>query len=600
MRLTFIFIFSFLVIVQAFSQQNDLYLADEYFSQGEYDKAYTKYRDLSSKNQNIPLIYQNYLVSLKNLSKLDEAQKFVNRTIKIYPDNPIYKLDLYFLMKEQQDNKAEKYFNSIVQSIRTNPLYVEHAQEHLLNNGEVQETIDLLLAARAVSSSKSDYAMQLARAYLILDKKDLMVEEMLDYLRHNPSQLEFVKNNFQNTLEKKEEFDLLENRLYELVQKNPDNIVFNELLLWINIQDKNFKQAFLQARAIDKKGKLNGAKLNEVGKIALDNKDYDAAITFYQYVNDEIKTGPYYSIARRMMIYSKEEAVKNTYPVDKQKITSLIQDYKKLIQDFGRINQSFEATRSMALLYGLYLDKKDTAIVLLQSILKEPAADIKLKSNAKISLADIYLLNQEPWEASLLYSQVEKDMKEDQIGHDAKLKNAKLAYYTGEFELAQSHLDILKMATTREIANDAMELSILIQDNTALDTSYDAMQEYAAIDLLLLQNEQEEALNRLNTMLINFPDHSLTDDIYWLQAKIYRKKASYEEVIKKLDKILTEFKQGILGDDAMFTKALILDENLDRKEEAMDIYKEFMFVYPGSIYVAEARTRYRQLRGDKL
>src|SRR5690606_31463082 len=125
MRLTFIFIFSFVVIVQAFSQQNDLYLADEYFSQGEYDIAYTKYRDLSSKNQNIPLIYQNYLVSLKNLSKLDEAQKFVNRTIKIYPDNPIYKLDLYFLMKEQQDNKAEKYFNSIVQSIRTNPLYVE-------------------------------------------------------------------------------------------------------------------------------------------------------------------------------------------------------------------------------------------------------------------------------------------------------------------------------------------------------------------------------------------------------------------------------------------------------------------------------------------
>lgn len=597
-------IFSLLIIVlftvNAFSQQKELNLADEYFSQGEYDKAYVKYEDLSSKNQNIPLIYQNYLTSLKNLSKFEEAEKFVKKTIKLFPENPLYKVDYYLLMKEQKDSKADKYFNTLVHDIKSNPAQVEQVHEHLMNNQEISKTIDLLLEARSASSSKSAYAIQLSKAYMLLGKKELMIEEMLTYLMENPHQLEPVKNNFQNYLEKKEDFALLENRLYELVQKNPENIVINELLLWINIQNKNFKQAFLQAKAIDKKGKLNGAKLNEVGKIALDNKDYESAIKFYQYVNDEIKTGPYYSMARRMMIYSKEEAVKNTYPVDRQKITSLIQDYKNLIRDFGRINQSFEASRSMALLYGLYLDRKDTAIVLLQSILKEPAADLKLKSNAKISLADIYLLNEEPWEASLLYSQVEKDMKEDQIGHEAKLKNAKLAYYNGEFELAQSHLDILKMATTREIANDAMDLSILIQDNSALDTSYAALQEYAAIDLLLFQNKHEEALKRLDTMLITFPGHTLTDEIYWLQANVYKKNGAYDEAVSKLDKILTEFKDGIFGDEAMYTKAVLLDEHLNRKDEAMDIYKEFLFVYPGSIYVSEARKRYRQLRGDKL
>mgnify|MGYP000459960644 CR=1 FL=1 len=589
-----------LVTFNAFSQQKELNLADEYFTQGEYAKAETKYEALSSKNQNIPLIYQNYLTSLKNLSKLDEAQKFVKKTIKLFPENPIYKVDLYLLMKEQKDGKAEKYINSVFHEVRSNPAQVDQVHEHLMNFGEVQKSVDLLLEARTSSSSKSEYAIQLSKAYMLLGKKELMVEEMLTYLMENPHQLDPVKNNFQNYLEKKEDFALLENRLYEMVQKNPDNIVINELLLWINIQNKNFRQAFLQAKAIDKKGKLNGAKLNEVGKIALDNKDYEAAIKFYQYVNDEIKTGPYYSMARRMMIYSKEELVKNTYPVDQQKITSLIQDYKNLIKDFGRINQSFEATRSMALLYGLYLDRKDTAIVLLQSILQEPAADLKLKSNAKISLADIFLLSEEPWEASLLYSQVEKDMKEDQIGHEAKLKNAKLAYYNGEFELAQSHLDILKMATTREIANDAMDLSILIQDNSALDTSYAALQEYAAIDLLLFQNKHEEALKRLDSMLIKFPGHTLTDEIYWLQASVYKKNGSYEESVKKLDKILAQYKEGIFGDEAMYTKALILEENLTREDEAMDIYKEFLFVYPGSIYVAEARKRYRLLRGDKL
>ena len=596
----FLITFSCVLCFDVFAQQKDISLANEYYQNGEYEKAYSKFQDLSSKTQNIPYIYSNYLGTLRQLKKNDELQKFVRKSIKAFPDNILYQTDLYLFMKAENDSKAEKQFRTIVSTIKNDPQQVELLYEYLLKNDETEKGIDLLMEARSASGRKYEYAIQLSKAYMILNKKESMIDEMINYLRENRFQLEVVKNNFQNYLKDKDDFKILEDKLYAMIQKDPEDMMLNELLLWINIQNKNFRYAYMQAKAIDKKGSLNGNKLLEVGRIAMDNKDYDAASKFFQTITTEYRSSPNYSFARRLLIYSKEEAVKSTYPVDRVKITSLIEDYKKMISELGRSAQSYEATRSMAILYGLYLDQEDTAIVLLKSVINEPSADHKLKALSKISLADIYLLNEEPWEASLLYSQVEKDMKEDQLGHEAKLKNAKVAYYKGEFELAQAHLDILKLATTREIANDAMDLSILIQDNSGLDTSYAALTEYAEIDLLLFQNKDDEALLRLDSMLLAFPGHSLTDEIYWLKSKIYKRRGEYEKAIIVLDRLLKEHSQGIFGDDALFTKAAILEDNLNNKEAAMDLYRDFLSKYPGSIYAAEARKRFRILRGDKL
>lgn len=596
----FLFCAFFTFSGKIFAQQDEISIANEYFRSGEYEKALVKYEDLSKKPKLIPLIYGNYLTTLKYLDKSREAEKFIKSTIKTFPDNPLYQVDLYIIMLEQEDSKADKYFKSLVNDIKEDRVVVSAIQEYLVKNSYTDAAVNLLLEARKASPQKNDYAIYLAKVYMLQDKKEAMMDEMLNHLMENDYQLETVKNNFQNYLQEKEDYKLLEDKLYQLIQKNPDKIVLNELLLWLNIQNKDFRQALLQTKAIDRKSNLGGAKLLEVGKIALDNKNYDAAVKFFESVLDRVHSGYNYSVARRLLIFSKEEAVKNTYPLDTAKIFSLITDYKDLINDLGRNKQAYEAMKNMALLYGIYLDKKDTATILLQEILNEPAADYRLKAETKISLADIYLLSSEPWEASLLYSQVEKDMKEDKLGHEAKLKNAKLAYYKGEFDLAQAHLDILKMATTREIANDAMDLSILIQDNSALDTSYAALMEYAEIDLLLFQKKDQLALDRLDSLLLKYPGHSLTDEIYWLQAEVFRKRGNYQQALTKLDKITQEFPQGIYADDAMFTKAEILEQNLNKKEDAMDIYKEFLYTYPGSIFVAEARKRYRLLRGDKL
>jgi TolA-binding protein len=334
--------------------------------------------------------------------------------------------------------------------------------------------------------------------------------------------------------------------------------------------------------------------------ISLQNKDYKSASTIFEYLVKEYPKSSSYPTARRYLIVSKEELVKQTYPINKDQIISLIADYQKLISEIGKTPQTAEALRSIGLLHAFYLDQKEEGLNYLNEAVKIARADNDLIAKSKLDMGDIYLLKNEPWEATLLYSQVEKSNKEQPIGYEAKLRNAKLSYYKGDFELAQGHLDILKMATSREIANDAMDLSLLIQDNIALDTLGEAMKEYANVELMLFQNKNEEAMRALEGILQKYPNHSLTDELFWLKAQILIKENQNQKAIEQLEKIVSNYPLDILGDDAHFLMAKLYEEKLGEKEKAMELYQNHLTKYPGSIYVADSRKRFRQLRGDSI
>ncbi len=592
---------AFSLVTPVYAQEPDVEIAHEYFGTGEYDKAKDMYDRLSKNNANLPFIYKNYMFTLLHFKQKEDAEKLIRRMIKSTEDNLFYKLDHYVLATEMNgEEKTEKEFTSLVNELKNNPVQVEKAADYLLKRDLYERARLLLTASRKALKNNSLYAFLIANIYYRQGNADQTIEELLAFLKDNPEEQENVKNVFQNNLKEESDLELLETKLYERVQREPGEMAYNELLLWLNIQRRNFNKALIQAKAIDKRYRLQGSKLMEVGKIAMDNKDYENASRFFEYVIKEYPAGVNYAFARRELIRAKEETIKNTYPVETAKILSLIRDYQGMIQELRANPATIEARRSMALLYAFYLDNKDTAAIILNEAVQVARHDVRAKSKVKIDLGDIYLLKGEPWEATLLYSQVEKDMKEDPLGHEAKLKNAKLSYYKGEFELAQEHLDVLKLATSREISNDAMELSILIQDNTGLDSTTEAMAEYAAIDLLLFQNKTGEALEKTSALLKKFPDHSLTDELLWLQARIYRKMGDYANAILVLEKINTGYADDILGDNALFTLGNIYEENLKDYNKAMETYQKFMIRYPASIFTVEARKRFRVLRGDKL
>jgi tetratricopeptide (TPR) repeat protein len=596
-RIKYIIGLLLLLVTCAHAQDTqEVQIANEYFSKGQNEKALEAYQALAKNEQNIHGIHNNYFNLLISMGKFKQGEDYLEKLIR-HENRFSYRLDLGILyMKEGEAAKADKYFKSLLKGNADDVYRMKTAADYLSSYNLLDYAVEALLQARA-TGGRMLYNLELANLYRLQGKRTEMINVYLDYVTQIPSNNSYTKNLLQVLLTKPEELEALEQVLYERVQQNQQSEVFADLLIWVNLQQKNFYGAFVQARAFDKRFKKEQSKTLEIGQIALSNSDYENAIKSFSFVTKEFARTENYLPAELGIIKAREAKVKKAFPVNRDSVRYLIGEYRKFKnRNLGSANVD-EADLSAAMLHAYYLDELDSAVANLSGLVINPKISPQLKAQAKIDLGDIFLLKNEPWESTLLYSQVEKSQHESPLGYEAKLRNAKLWYFGGEFRLAEEHLNILKQATTREIANDAMDLSMRIKENITFDTTGAALKEFSHIELLVYQNKLEEAIKKLEEFKSE-TSPGIKDDVYWLEANLLMKEGKFVESIAKLQKIQDEFGDDILADDAYFLQGDIYEHQLKVKEKSMEIYREFLNKYPGSVYAAEARKRYRVLRGD--
>jgi outer membrane protein assembly factor BamD (BamD/ComL family) len=591
---------------------DEIQLANEYLSKGEKKKALELYRDLSRNEGSNSLIYNNYFNLLLETGSYEDAQAYVKRNQKRDPENIQYRLDQGFIFVKAGDlNKADRYFKEQINLNKNHIQRIKMFAEYFSSRSLYEYGVTSLTESRSSLGNPYLFSLDLAMLYRIQGNQDKMVLEYLNYVTQNSGNIQYVKNVLQAMLTKPEELESLERLLYDRVQKFPDVEVYSDLLIWVTLQQKNFYGSFIQARAYDKRYKREGEKSMDVAKVALDNEDYENAAKIFRYIIREFPNSQNRFLAGLGLLRTREAQIKHTFPVQQDSVQTLLKDYGNFIRQFPDNLNALEASRNQALLFATYLNEKDSAVKILTRLIANPRASLYLKSKAKLDLGDIYLLRGEPWESTLLYSQVEKTQKENPIGYEAKLKNAKLSYYKGDFQLAQEHLDILKEATTREIANDALDLSMKIKENIAFDSTGAALREYASIELMLFQNNTDEALVRIQKLkegritavaakdsILDVYNQTILDDVYWLEANIRMRRGQFRESIQLLTQIIAEHGEDILADDAQFLMAEIYERQVKDSAKAMEVYRELLTRFPGSVYAAEARKRFRTLRGD--
>ncbi|MCC3156073.1 tetratricopeptide repeat protein [Hymenobacter sp. 15J16-1T3B] len=576
-------------------------VAREYARKGEWVKAEAVYDDLPADVQMAPNVLPDYLRTLVELKKYKDAEKLARKAVKRSPNEPALGVALGAVYTAAGDTTAaRKQYEKVVAGLapdQVQPVAQEFQQRQLPRWAERS-----YLRGRALAKNEAEYSAQLVQLYTTNGQKEGVLKETLRMAEQNPDreQLSFVRNMLQNALKTDADFDTLEKLLITRTQQQPEQATWSELLLWLHLQRRDFAGALVQARALDRRQHSEGRRVMDLAVIAQQNKDYETAIEGYQYVAQQYRGGEYYQPARQQLIAAREEQVRNTFPVDQAKLRNLVGEYEQLLTEAGRTAQTAGVLRNLALLYAFQLDQKDKGMQLLQEVIDLPRADPQLVDEAKIALGDIYVLRAEPWEATLLYSQVEKSRKDSPLGYEAKLRNARLSYYAGDFKLAQSHLDILKQATSREIANDAMQLSLLIGDNTAMDTAGLALKDYAATELLVFQNKLPQAIKSLDQLLTKYPGHALTDEAWFLKGQLQRRTGDYAGAVETLARITSNPKYDILSDDALFLTAEIEEQNRQDKAKAQELYTQLLTKYSGSIYAAEARKRVRKLRGEAM
>jgi len=576
-------------------------LAAQYFQNKEYDKAEVLYERLFNKKQEY-VYYSPYLECLIQLKEFKKAEKIIKKQIKSHPLIPQYGVDLGYLYLSQSEEQAAKdQYDLMIKNAQKDKQYtIDLANAFLLRN-ETDYAILTYLKARKASSASYPFSLELAEIYDEQKQYEKMMDEYIGLIEYSSSYLDEVEGVLQDIIADDtdgKKGKALKNVLLLRIKEKPDETFYSEMLLWYSTQIKDFETALIQAKAIDRRNKEDGKRVFAIARLASSNGYYDVSINAYQYIIDKGSDNYYFLNSKIEILDVKYLKITSTTTYTKADLVSLEIDYKSALTELGKSSSSITLMINLAHLQAFYLDSSAAAIKLLYEALDIKTAKPATLAKCKIELADILLMTGEIWEATLLYSQVEKDFKDEPIGHEAKLKNAKLSYYIGEFEWAKAQLDVLKAATSKLIANDAMSLSLLISDNSDMDSTYEALLIYSRADLLEFRNKNDEALKTLDSLFVKYKYHSLFDETYYKKAEIYLKKGLNDSAVVYYKKIMTEYPYDILGDDATYKLAVMYEDVYKDKEKAMETYEKLMTTYPGSTYVVEARKKFRALRGD--
>jgi len=599
-----IFSLIFFINTISFSQtETDEQLAAQYFQNKEFDKAVVLYEKLYSKKQEY-IYYNPFLNCLVGLKDYKKAEKIIKKQIKVHPLIPQYGVDLgYLYLAQGNETLAKEQFESLIKNAQQEKRYVIDLANAFLYRNETDYAIQTYLKARKLMKGGYPFNLELADIYDNQKEYEKMMEEYVGLLEFSTSYQDEVQNLLQTMLAEETDNNkstALKNILLKRVQQNPDETFYSEMLLWYSIQMKDFETALIQAKSLDRRNSEDGKRVFNIARLAASNGYYDVAISAYQYITNKGSENYYFLNSKIEILDVKYLKITSATTYIVNDLEDIEKDYQSALKELGKSPSSISLMKNLAHIQAFYLDKSSDAIKLLYEALEFRNAQPQALAECKIELADILLMTGEVWEATLLYSQVEKAFKDEPIGHLAKFKNAKLFYYIGEFEWAKAQLDVLKAATSKLIANDAMELSLLINDNSEIDSTYKALGMYARADLLIFRNKLDDGLLTLDSLLAKYPNHSLSDEVYYKKADVYIKKGLNDSAVTCYQKIIDYYWYDILGDDAMFKLAALYEDVYKDSKKALDMCEKLMTTYPGSTYSVEAGSKYRALRGDSV
>lgn len=590
-----------LVVVTTVVYGQNSKLADQYYLEGEYAKAgdlYLKLHETAKKSNNF-FYFNKYVECLLAMRQYAQAEREIQEQMKAQPDNFSMLVTLGNVQERMGDyDKAQATYKMAIEKLPARIDAVSNLGNAFLSQAKYDEAIETYEKGEKLLNQPGIFSYQLADLYKRNGNTSKMIEQYLYSLHASPNNLENIQNMLQRSLKLEDYADLMA-QLYVFIQDYPETDYFPEMLAWTFMQQKDYSKAMRQAKALDKRLGENGMRVYRLAQIAANDRDYTTAIEGYDYIlANQTPGSPYFIEAKRASLATKRRQITDTYSYTQDQLKGLEAEYVAFIDVFGVTPTTALMVSELAMLEGLYINDLPKAIYYLDQVVNLPGINQYQQAYAKLDLGDYYLMSGEVWEATLLYSQVDKAFPEDLIGQDARFRNAKLSYYNGDFEWAQTQFDILKTSTSKLISNDALDLSIFIMDNMGLDSNTHALSEYAQAELLIFQNKLDEAIQKLTILGNIYSEHELNDDILYLKAKLYEKKRDYTQAEALYQEIIDKYPEEIRADNALYNQAQLYEHQLHDPEKAKACYEKLFMEYSDSTFAIDARKRFRELRGD--
>jgi tetratricopeptide (TPR) repeat protein len=578
----------------AIAQEDSIAKARQYVEMKKYGEAINIYQKLYNADLGTEL-HDEYFDVLLLAKRYKDAEKVLTtpsidmraRAMEIINHGRIE-------LAQGKEKKAEDFFKEAIALINGDEMLTIRVVNAFNKIGRDDYVIFAYEKARQILGNPYFYSEQLGRLYAKTGDIEKAIITLIQGSSWQQGGVEATKATLLEVLgADAKKMQLAQKALIKKINEQPGNPTFPDLLTWLYTQKDDWEGAMLQVQAIDERNREDGQRLMEFGRTARKDRKYNIAIQAFDAVIAKGKDKPFYSTAQFEKLGIKMEQLENDPKYTSQDVTTLAAEYEAVLNEYPDFYAT-DLARDYAMLEAQYNNNPQKGIDILQKVIDRVNTRKDISGMAKLQMGDYLILTGKIWEASLMYSQVDKASREDVLGEEARFRNAKLSYYRGDFGWAQGQLKVLKASTSELIANDALSLSVLITENTP-DSIQDALSRFAYADLLLFQNKDKEATVLLDSIATAFPEHTLQDDILMLHAKIAEKHRNYPDALTYYEKVVNKYGNDVLGDDAIFKSAQIYDKKMNKPEDARRLYEDLIIKYPGSTYVQTARKRLAEL-----
>ncbi|MGY3054600.1 tetratricopeptide (TPR) repeat protein [Pedobacter sp. UYEF25] len=604
LRCFFVFLcfFSTAVSAQVIGQRpqiadSESSLAIQYYRDGEFEKAAALFEKVFEK-PNSDLFFNVYFSTLLKLKKYAKAESLIKKRANADPTNDDYVIAQGKIYQEQGDEKnAGKIFMKLINQLPKDEFRVRILANSFYQYGNYDEAAETFKRGRVLLEDPNAFTFELINLYRFRKDKPMLMQAYLDALATMPELLPQAESVLSNAFDDNADYINFQTGILKKIQKQPDATVYVKLLTWNYIQMQQYDMALRQLIAFDKRTKDDGSTLFNSLEVFANNNAFDSAIKGYEYLVAKGEENSYFLPAKVALLNTKYslliEGVKPEEDVNK-----LARAYEDLLAKYGKNKNTLFAAQKLAQLNAYYLNNPKKAQEILEQTLEIPGLPETLIGEIKLSLGDIYILNRQPWDAFLTYEQVAKQFEGQQIANEASFKSAKLSFYQGNFEYALSQCQVLKAATSQLIANDALNLSLLITDNNQDPKDSSALKMYADAEMLIFRNKTQQAIQKLDSVNAVYPKNSLADAVLMSKSQIYISEADYTKAIETLTKLAIQYKDGIFTDDALFMLGDLYETKLKDKDKAKIYFEKLITDYSGSMFVSDARKRFRALRSN--
>ncbi|MBE0538647.1 MAG: tetratricopeptide repeat protein [Ignavibacterium sp.] len=585
--------------------QNQFMLAESYEQRGDFAKAVEIIETLNKKDPT-NIQYFNKLNTLYlQLKKYDESAALINSRINITPqDISLYGLlgSTYYTAGDR--TKAYQVWDDTAEKFKTNPMTLRIISNYAIEKRDFEKAIEYLNRGKEISKDPFLYSYDLGELYQITMRYREAAGEYCDLIKANPSQYQQIESKILSYSNKPNALD----ETIEVVEKHKsDDISFSYLLARLYIEKKNYDEAFDLFKEIDKKQNTRGADLFSFGEFVYREGEYKTASEVYKFLIDNYSDQQNIPLAKLGYAKTQEALFIQKYnaanpewksffipaKVDENEIEPVISAYQEIIKVYQHSEVAIEANLRIGILLAHYRNDIIEGEKYF-SIITETYPMSKFASLAFIELGNIKMQQAKLDEAEKLFQSVVKLQRANPEDKSfANYQLARIFSFRNDFESARKYLMSVMGNLKDNIANDAIELSILL--NTAKNDSSN-LSLYCTAEFLTEQKRFSEAKDLYLQLSQNqqaFVFHSIAK---LRAAEMLIATDGYSAAIADLSLIVEEAEKNIYADKALYLQGQIYQYGLKDSVKAVESYESLLAKFPKSLFLDEARQNIIELK----